>query len=525
VPKISLSFLLNAHLPFVRRIEEGPSLEERWLFEALSETYLPLFRAVERLESDRIPYALTIALSPTLISMLGDPLLNARYRGYLDEQSSLAASELARIPPDDPCRKVAQGYADRYRRDIEDFEGRFSSLALTLFKELSAKKGIELMVSAATNAFLPAYAAFPAAIATQIELALQTFRAAFGSHPKGFWIPQLGWFKGLEDYLKAYNFEYTVLSTQGALHGDPTPLHGSFAPVSCANGMGIFIRDAHATGAVWSEREGYPSDPRYRDFYRDIGFDLPVDALGSHVGPGGERLYTGFKYMAIGDGKRVYDPEAGAAKAKEHAENFVYSRLMEGKKALKYMKRSPLVVCPYDAELFGHWWFEGIAWLERVFRVAANEPELECKTLSHALVTNPPTQTCDPDFSTWGEGGFARPWIDGNNDWVYRHTFKAVERMIEIAERFPDESGLKERILNQAAREAMLALASDWPFLLRAGTSVDYAKSRIEEHVGNFTRIYEMLCGNTVGTEWITKLEKKNNVFPTMNYRVFRKKR
>jgi 1,4-alpha-glucan branching enzyme len=130
-----------------------------------------------------------------------------------------------------------------------------------------------------------------------------------------------------------------------------------------------------------------------------------------------------------------------------------------------------------------------------------------------------------PEFSSWGDGGYAGIWLEKSNDWLYRHSFKLLEYMMELADRFPDESGLRERVLNQAAREVLLSQAADWPFLLRSGKSGSFARKQIEDAVTNFSRIYEMLCANTVGTEWLTKLEKRNNLFPHINYRIFRRKR
>jgi 1,4-alpha-glucan branching enzyme len=95
--------------------------------------------------------------------------------------------------------------------------------------------------------------------------------------------------------------------------------------------------------------------------------------------------------------------------------------------------------------------------------------------------------------------------------------------MCELVDRFPDESGLKERALNQAAREVLLSQASDWPFIMRAGTTVPYAVERVREHVHNFNTIYDALSRGNVGTEWLTTVERKNKLFPDIDYRVFRR--
>ncbi|HTX72061.1 MAG TPA: 1,4-alpha-glucan branching protein domain-containing protein [Rectinemataceae bacterium] len=522
-----LALVLNAHLPFVRHPEYPRFLEERWFFEALSETYLPLLRLFRRLEADSIPFKLTLTISPTLASMLGDKLLGDRYLLYLEMQSRLAAAEEQRLSGDPTFQPVLRLYSELYRQDREDFETLYGRDILGAFDYLYKKGRIELITSGASHAFLPMFVDCPEAVSAQIETAIVAHRRLFGKHPTGFWLPQLGWHPGLADALRSYNLLYTIITTRSALLGDPTPHRGSFAPVQCPNGLTVFIRDAEATKAVWSESEGYPADSAYRDFYRDIGFDLPIDYLSPYLEEEHARIFTGFKYWSVTgptEAKSPYDPERAARRAREHAAHFLAARAASAGLASRWMDRPPLMVCPYDAELFGHWWFEGPLWLEALFRQAEGGP-LDIVTLGEYLRQFPENQVSMPEFSSWGDGGYAEVWLDGSNDWIYRHLFKAIERMTELAERFPDESGLRERILNQAAREVILAMCSDWALIMRAGKAHAFARRQVEDAIGNFGKIYDMLCSNTVGTEWLTRLEKRNNIFPDVNYRIFRKKR
>ncbi|TFG85117.1 MAG: DUF1957 domain-containing protein [Spirochaetales bacterium] len=524
----SLALVLNAHLPFVRQPDYPRYLEERWLFESLSETYLPLLRLFARLEAERIPWKLTMAISPTVSAMLGDALLKERYASWLCEQLELAGKEIERTADDPVFGPLARMYADLYQQNFDDFTVLHGGNVLSAFDFYYKKGRLELMTSGATQAFLPIYRSYPETVAAQVEAAVVSFRSTFGRSPSGFWMPQLGWYPGVEEILGAYGLQYTVVSIRGAMLGKPTPRRGSYAPVACPNGFNAFIRDVAATEAVWSETEGYPSDPAYRDFYRDIGFDLPLDYIGPYIEQNQIRTFTGFKYWAVtgrGIEKVPYNPDLAAAKAVEHAENFLYNRTRQAHKAAAHMDRPPLMVAPYDAELFGHWWHEGIQWLEALFRKAQDTSELRLVSLAEYQRAYPENFESVPELSSWGDGGYAGIWLEKANDWVYRHCFKMIERMIELAERFPNESGLRERVLNQATREVLLSQASDWPFLLRSGKSGSFARKQVEDAVTNFTRIYEMLCANTVGTEWLTRLEKRNNLFPDINYRIFRKKR
>jgi 1,4-alpha-glucan branching enzyme len=523
-----LALVLNAHMPFIRRPEYPRFLEERWFFEAVSETYLPLLRVFRSLEADSVPFRLTLSVSPTLASMLADKALGQRFVSYLDSQIKLAVAEEGRIGGDPVFGPLVRMYHSLYRADKDDFLELYGRNILGAFDYYYKKGRLELMTSGATHAFLPIFRDCREAVTAQVETAIIAHRKAFGKQPSGFWLPQLGWYPGIAEVLRSYNLQYTVVTTRGAILGDPTPRYGSFAPVECLAGLVAFVRDAGATRAVWSESSGYPADPVYRDFYRDIGFDLPLEYLNAHLEDSADRVFTGFKYWAVTgrtNKKRPYDPVAATARAAEHAALFLSERRATAAAASPLMDRPPLMVCPFDAELFGHWWLEGPAFLEALFRQVAASDDLRLITLVDYLRDYPENQASVPEFSSWGDGGFAEVWLDGSNDWIYRHVGKAVERMSELAERFSNESGLRERILNQAAREVLLAMCSDWALLMRAGKSSNFARRQVEEPIANFGRIYDMLCSNTVSTEWITRLEKRDNLFPSINYRMFRRKR
>jgi len=529
VPSIAL--VLNAHLPFVRKPQYSQFYEERWLFEVISETYLPLLRMFRRLELENVPFKLSMVFSPTLLSMLSDSLLCDRYLAYLDSQIELAQKEKRRLAGDSVFEPLADMYLGMYRRSRDEFETLHGRSLTRSFDYYSKKGYLELMTTAATHAFLPIYSDIPEVIDAQIETAIISHRAEFGKNPNGFWLPQLGWYKGLEKHLRAYNIHYTIVTTKGALLGSPLPFYGSFSPVMTHDNVAAFIRDAGATKAVWSETEGYPAHPSYRDFYRDIGYDLETSYLSAHLN-GIDRGSTGFKYWAVTgktDNKRPYEPSAASAQAVAHAHEYLADRKAQARAASFWMKDTPpLIVCPYDAELFGHWWFEGLQFLEAFFRAASrkdDESSVRLVTLSEHLAENPDCPESEPEFSSWAEGGYAEAWLDGRNDWVHRHSRKAAERMRELTIRFPNESGLRERILNQAAREVLLSMSSDWALLLRSGKSSDFAARQIRECIYNFNHIYEMLSAHTVETEWLTSLEKRHNIFPHMNYRVFAPKK
>ena len=520
-----LMMVLHAHLPFVRHPGNKRFLEESWFFEAISETYLPMLRVFERLEQDNIPFQLTFSISPTLSSMLSDRVLQNAYVQHLEKMSELADKEIERTKGDPHFEPLAHMYRDIINRNYHDFVNRYKKNILRQLDHFQKNGYLELITSAATHCYLPLYEIYPENIHAQIQTAIWSHQQNFGRSPRGMWIPECGYFPGLEEYLRSHHIDYFFTDSHGILFGENQPTYGVYAPIQCENGVSVFGRDIASSNAVWSNDMGYPGDFQYREFYRDIGFDLPMDYLGPYMFNDHTRMNTGFKYYAITgktDNKIPYDPEAACKKVEEHAENFLYRRKKQIAKINKSMDRTPAIVTPFDAELFGHWWFEGPLWIESLFRkIAEDEDGLDMITPTSYLETYPSNQINNPAYSSWGNKGYSEVWLDGSNDWIYRHVHKAIERMTELARRYPDEEGLKRRALNQAAREVLLAQASDWPFIMKTGTTVPYAVRRIKEHIYNFTRIYDELCGNSVSAEWITTLEKKNNIFPEMDYNLF----
>ncbi len=524
-----LSIVLHAHLPFVRHPEYERFLEETWLFEAISETYLPLLRAFNNLKNDGIPFRLTLSMSPTLSAMLTDELLADRYVKYCELQLDLANQESKRLSGDTHFAPLVDMYKDLIEQNLSDFEGLYKRNIAKGFRKLAKEGYLELITTSATHSFLPLYQEYPSNVEMQIHTAVIAHGRIFGDNPNGFWLPECGYYPGLERLLKASGMKYFFTAAHGILFADKSPQSGVYSPLLLPNGIAAFGRDIPSSQAVWSSEEGYPADFSYRDFYSDIGFDLPLDYLRPYLHEKGIRADTGFKYYAntgkTGE-KEPYKPEEALKKAREHAENFVYSRVKQIAKLSRSMDTPPVVVSPFDAELFGHLWFEGPKWLEFLIRqVHLSAENIILATPGDYLSSDRKLNTGTPSFSSWGNNGYAEVWLDGTNDWIYRHVHKAIERMIELVERFPDEKGLKQRVLNQAAREVLLSQASDWPFILKTGTTVQYATRRIKEHLFNFNRIYDGLCRNSVSTEWLTRLEKKNNLFRDIDYRLFAPKK
>ena len=185
------------------------------------------------------------------------------------------------------------------------------------------------------------------------------------------------------------------------------------------------------------------------------------------------------------------------------------------------LDKKPLIISPYDAELYGHWWYEGPMWLDFLIRkITFDQDMIRMITPSEYLMENPRNQVITPSMSSWGWKGYNEMWLQGANDWIYPHLHAASERMTELAKDFPNQDGILKRALNQALRELLLAQSSDWAFIMGTGTHVGYAVRRTKEHLLRFTRLYEDIKHNSIDEGWLADVESKDNIFPDIDYKV-----
>ncbi len=519
-----LQLVLHSHLPFVRHPEHEQFLEEDWLYEAITETYIPLLRMFDRLVRDSVDFHLTISLTPTLLAMLSDPLLQGRYVRHITTLIDLAQKEVTRTKNEPAYHSLARMYHEQFTDSLRLFEETYGRDLVKAFKSYQDRGRIEIITSAATHAFLPLIQN-PKAVRAQVLVGVQEHMRHLGSAPRGIWLPECGYYENLDQILQEAGIRYFFTDSQGLLHASPRPKFGTYAPISCPSGIVAYGRDTESSKQVWSSVEGYPGDFDYRDFYRDVGFDLDYDYVRPYLHEDGARVTLGIKYYRITgttDRKEPYDRSRAVAKAELHAEDFLVSREQQVQRfSDMFSDRKPVIVAPYDAELFGHWWYEGPDWLDFVIRKAVRRGTIRLITPSTYLAACPSLQKARPAAGSWGEQGFAEVWLDSSNDWIYRHLHKAADRMEELAAAFPRAEGLLRRALNQAARELLLAQSSDWAFMIKTGSHAEYATRRTREHVLRFTRLYDEIKANRIDEAWLRDLEYRDNLFPDLDYGVY----
>lgn len=521
-----LALVLHAHLPFVRHPEHAEFLEEDWFYEAMTGTYIPLIQLLERLRADGVPCRVTLAISPTLAAMMADSLLQWRYLHHLDRLIELSEKEVYRTRHDPQFHALAQMYLERFRGARATFADRYGRNLLTAFSSLQESGLIDLITCAATHGFLPLMAVNPNAVRAQIEVAVNEHLRHFGRRPHGIWLPECGYYPGLDAHLAASGIRFFIVDTHGLIHASPRPKYGIYAPVYSRSKVAAFGRDIESSKQVWSANEGYPGDVGYRDFYRDIAFDLDFDYISPYIHPDGIRVPTGIKYYRITgktNEKEPYNRKPALHRAAEHAGHFMFNREKQIEYLFHAMGRKPIVVAPYDAELFGHWWFEGPEWINFLIRKTAfDQNTFRLITPGDYLREHPTHQVVSLHLSTWGYKGYNEFWLEGSNDWIYRHLHQAADRMVALADRYPHAEGLLERVLNQAARELLLLQASDWAFIMKTGTATSYAVRRMQDHLSRFNRLHEEAVSGRVCETFLKEIEGKDNLFPSIDYRIYR---
>ncbi len=552
-----VSFVLHAHLPFIHHPESDDYLEESWLYEAISETYLPLLKYFKMLVDEKVNFRITMSMTPPLLSMLDSKLLQQKYIKYLENLIELSEKEIKRTTFNKKMNDLSHYYFERYSEDLRLFRDVFKCDIISQFKHFQDIGVLEIITCGATHGYFPILYVNEKTVRAQIAVGVQTYERFFGRKPRGIWLPECGYVPEADKYLREFGLDYAIVESHGVLYANPTPIYGTLAPIVSPDGFTVFGRDMESSRQVWSSINGYPGDFNYRDFYKDIGYETDYEYIKPYIAHNGVRVHTGIKYHRITgktDNKDIYDIGWAKDSAEKQAGHFLNSRTSQIENASKYMDKPPIVLCPYDAELYGHWWYEGPYWLYILFKkIYYDECNFELITPSEYIDKYPLIQQCTPCRSSWGANGYSEVWLNPSNDYAHKHLHKAGDRMCELAYNFrnvkPDLDKLEHEIselrknkksvtkitstkkykdlklqlraLNQAARELLLLQSSDWLFIITNNTMVDYAHRRIKDHTGRFTRLYNELNSGKIDKKFLEDIELKDAIFPDIDYRIY----
>ncbi|RMH59063.1 MAG: DUF1957 domain-containing protein [Candidatus Hydrogenedentota bacterium] len=523
---VFLSIILHAHLPFLRQPEYEHPLEEIWFHEAMLECYLPLARCFRNLHREEVPFRLAFSFSPTLSTMMRDRYFRERFERFLNERVELAEREVERFWAIPALQRLACFYHRRFLKLKRFWEEEIGGDIISLFRELEEEGRLELMTTAATHAYLPVFDVEESTVEAQVKIGVESHRQHFGRIPPGFWLPECGYTRNAERALVEAGIRYTVLDFHGLRrYGERGRCEGAWGPgpaglMVSKSGLYLFGRDPDASRLVWSARDGYPADGVYREFHRDGLEEAEFGYARPYRHPLGSGVPSGMKYHRVTSletplrKKEIYDPGEAEKKAREHARAFL--KWCERRRG----ERETGIVVPFDAELFGHWWYEGPEFLESLIR-EARESVVRLRTPGDLLKRKKRVEKGEGVFSSWGNHGFSSVWLDPSNDWIYPELHRASEAMRSAALRFWEEGGDRERILNQAVRELLLAQASDWPFMMKAGTTVGYARTRFLRHIERFWKLLAMAESGETEEAFLRDCEDGGSVFPWIDFRIF----
>jgi 1,4-alpha-glucan branching enzyme len=526
-----------------------------WLNEAVFECYLPLLETAQRLVNDGISPKWTINLSPILVEQLASPECQKELSFYYENvrRAAVESREHFGALGETPIVALTHFWEDFYER-MWELHRRIGGDIPGAFAELARGGHLEIITCAATHGYLPLLSR-DESIHLQLRTAVETHKRHFGQAPRGIWLPECAYRPryewtpptghdrgkvrrvrpGLEEMLAQHGLEYFVADSHLIASSHPVFLYRDYVPfrgeiaaaatevprgrprspyvpyrVVSRGGTGsavAFFRDPKTTLQVWSRAHGYPGEYAYLEFHK------------KHH-PGGLRFWCITDSSGDLGKKTPYDPALAADKARGHAAHFVE---LVGETLAETGARGGVVCSPYDAELFGHWWFEGPRWLDHVAR-DLQAAGVVGMTLAEALAAVPPRATLTLPEGSWGEGGDHRVWLNPGTEWTWDRLYSAEAEWVGLLERAGDGSAERRRVLTQATRELMLLEASDWQFLITTRAARDYAERRVAEHYADFKRLGEMarqledgepLSVDSANT--LRRLEREDFCFPDLD--------
>ena len=514
-----LAIVLHAHLPYVRKNEKN-SLEEDWLFQAILECYIPLLQAIEASKKENpINTKLTISLSPTLLSLLQNKKIKETFPLWIKTRIDF----LQELPQKE---KNASGFLMQNLNDKYLYWQNCSGDLIERFRVLLKSGNLDILTCAATHGYLPILRENPETVKGQINTAIRSHKNIFGTQPLGIWLPECAYYENLDQLLFNSGIRYAVLDGHGVLNASPRPRYGVYAPICSTKGVAFFGRDNESTLPVWSAKDGYPGDSVYREFHKDLGWELPTSKLQEKDIPCSRPL--GLKFYKITNDKlslekkEFYIESDAKRKVEEHADSYLLARSKQLENLSLSSSFEPLLIAPFDAELFGHWWYEGPSFIENILEKSIKY-SIKMTTLKEFLMQKPNLQICDPSSSSWGQGGYHNYWLNDKNAWIVPEITKAGSTFVELVSQNHNNS-FSLRLLNQAARELLLSESSDWSFILRAGTTTELAKERIDRHLFRFWKLVEMIKNNSkLDLKFLKNIEDEDSIFLDINLDDWRK--
>lgn len=525
-----ISFILKASQEFFRHTEEEKKINAPLInkfFESISNVYIPLLNMLERFETEEYNFCFSIVFPPILCNLLSSDSLQEDYLKWLENKILLGQKELIRNKDNQKIISLIKAGIEKNTQLKNQFAEKYQKRLLPVFRYYMQKGMIEILGTCGTDIFLPHYVDLPEIISAEIETGLYSYKKVFGTIPEGFWLCEKGYFEGLENIIKAYGYSYTIVDSRSFLLAEKIPENGTYRPCRIGNFV-LFADDYYVEKEFFGEK-GLIFNNNYLNQNSDIGFDLEIENLSPVMQEGTSRFSTGYTYFNRGVGQNndfIYDKESAHAQVIKDSKRFLELHSSRLNKMCDEDSKTDFYidVCTFDLDRFSQNWFEFIDFFENVL-IHLKQYDIQNVSCS-SLCDNPSAyEKITPYFSSGCGEGYGENLLSSKNCWMMRYIYKACERMIDLAERFPNDSGLKNRLLNLGAQELLLSLSSKLAQYIDKSYFLEYAERRFTESIVAFTYIFDALGSNTVSTEWLTRIEAKDSVFPWMNYKIFAKKK
>ncbi|MEO7981717.1 MAG: 1,4-alpha-glucan branching protein domain-containing protein [Sporichthyaceae bacterium] len=469
-PVGTLCIVLHTHLPWLPRHGTWPVGEE-WLHQAWSGCYLPLVEMLDELAAEGRRDLLSLGVTPVLAAALDDPYALREHHGWLGRWQ-LRAEELAR-DPDPRLRRTAREEFRAATRALEVFGARWRRSGSAALRPLLDAGAVELLGGPLTHPILPLMP--PEVAAFALGAGLDDAALRVGRRPRGIWAPECAWSPGLADVLTGGGVDHLLLdeatvAAAGGTTDRPWRVAGST--------LAVAGRDLALTDLVWSSRSGFPAGPDYRDFH--------------DVHP------SGLRASRVTDphrpDKASYDPGAAARAARRDAEQFVTAarQRLALLQSLRPEGPAPVAVVAWDTELFGHWWHEGPQFLAQVLRML---PEAGVRLATLGQVTARAEASLDPPAGSWGAGKDFRLWAGDPVADLAADARAVAGRLLDVVRGSAPPRSPRQPLLDDLAREALLALSSDWAFMVSRDSAAEYARERHRGHVRRFHAVADHVEG------------------------------
>lgn len=476
--------VLHSHLPWVAHHGNWPVGEE-WLYQAWAESYVPVVEVLDRLAQQGHRNLLTLGVTPVLAAQLDDAYCLEQFRTWLGFWQQRASHFVSQSDTDTRPVAVHELQLANHRAQLADTRWRHG--AAPVFRSLADAGTIELLGGPAAHGFQPLLDDPVATFA--LNAGLDDARIRLGREPAGIWAPECGYRPGLEHlYAEAGVTHFMVdgptLRHVGRDHADAWTVGDT--------GVVAFGRDLEVSYRVWSPRRGYPGGPFYRDFHAfNHEFGIRDRRVTSTRTPNHE--------------KAPYDPDAGLHAVEADAQDFVDTVVRRLRQLSSERGRPGLVVAAYDTELFGHWWHEGPVWLERILQLLP-EAGVNVTTLQGAIESGAVAGRVDPENGSWGSNKDWSVWngeavtdLVADNDQLQRDWRKLVADHASTG---------RDTALDQLARDALMALSSDWAFMVTKDSAADYARERHRHHHESFRRLARAIETNSGETAHIVATQR-----------------